>query len=141
MNTHPTIPWLCVGDFNEITRQDEKLGGARWSHNQMQFFRDIIDECGFMDLVFIGPKFTWCKHFGNRHSIWERLDRALATNSRFLRYPGTRVLHLPCLSSNYCPLLINPTGIELAPQKKLFRFEDMWLSDSLCGEIIEAAWN
>lgn len=75
LNIHPTIPWLCAGYFNEITRQREKLGGALQSHNQMQSFRDIIDDSGFMDLGFIGPKFTWCKKFDNGHSIWERLDR------------------------------------------------------------------
>lgn len=28
LNTHPDTPWLCVGDFNEITRLDEKVGGG-----------------------------------------------------------------------------------------------------------------
>ena len=28
LNHHPQIPWLCAGDFNELTWQDEKLGGA-----------------------------------------------------------------------------------------------------------------
>ena len=88
-NNKPHIPWLCVGDFNEITRQEEKVGGAIRAHNQMQALRDVLDECGFMDLGFVGPKFTWRKHFTDGHSIWERLDRGLATNLWFLRFPGT----------------------------------------------------
>ena len=28
LNSQPDISWLCVGDFNEITSQDEKVGGA-----------------------------------------------------------------------------------------------------------------
>ena len=28
LNTHPEMPWLCVGDFNEITRLDEEVRGA-----------------------------------------------------------------------------------------------------------------
>ena len=59
------IPWLCAGDFNELTRGDEKLGGNRSSHNQMQLFRDAIDKCGFIDLGYLGSKFTWRKHFAN----------------------------------------------------------------------------
>ena len=58
LNLQPEKPWLCYGDFNEIIRQDEKLGGARRPHNQMQQFKEVIDECGFMDLEFKGSKYT-----------------------------------------------------------------------------------
>ena len=59
------IPCLCAGDFNELTKGDEKLGGNRSSHNQMQLFRDAIDECSLIDLGYSGSKFTWRKHFAN----------------------------------------------------------------------------
>ena len=58
LNDKPLIPWLCAGDFNEITRQEEKIGGVNHENSQMQAFRDVIDESGFMDLGFIGPNFT-----------------------------------------------------------------------------------
>ena len=38
LNHHPNIPWLCTGDFNGLTRQDEKLGVAIRNHGQMQSF-------------------------------------------------------------------------------------------------------
>ena len=140
LNDKPHIPWLCEVDFNEITRQEEKRGGERRENSQMQDFRDVIDECGFMDLGFISPNFTWAKHYNDGHSIWERLDHGLASNPWFLWFPGTKVHHLPCLSSDHCPLFINPSGIEIPSYKKPFRFEEMWLSDSGCGEVVEAAW-
>ena len=80
LNYNQQIPWLCVGDFNELLRQEEKLGGAVQNHGQMQQFRDVVDECGFIDLGFVGTNFTWSKHFVDGHSIWERLDRGLANN-------------------------------------------------------------
>lgn len=55
-----SIPCLCVGDFNEITRSHEKLGGRLRLVRQMQDFRDLLDECGFKDLGFEGGKCTWC---------------------------------------------------------------------------------
>ena len=99
--------------INEITRHEEKRGGVRCENSQMQAFRDVIDKCGFMDLGFIGPNFTWAKHYNDGHSIWERLDRGLASNPWFLRFPGTQVHHLSCLSFDHCPLFINPSGIEI----------------------------
>ena len=36
LNSQSNTPWLCVGDFNEIIRQDEKVGGGIRPHNQMQ---------------------------------------------------------------------------------------------------------
>lgn len=35
---HSSIPWLGARDFNEIKKQEEKLGGAIRPHNQMQLF-------------------------------------------------------------------------------------------------------
>ena len=130
LNSNSERPWLCCGDFNEIVRQDEKLGEATRSHNQMQQFRDVIDECGFMDLGFLGLKFTWSRHFENGNSIWERLDRCLATNSWFLKFPGTKVYHLCCDSSDHSPFHIFFSSIDPHSWKKLFRFEEMWLSHS-----------
>ena len=103
LNSHSNTPWLWVGDFNEIIRQDEKVGGGIRSHNQMQLFREVIDECEFMDLGYVGPKFTWARHFENGSSIWERLDRGLAINSWFLKFPGTKIHHLHCDSSDHIP--------------------------------------
>ena len=63
------MPWMCAGDFNEIICREEKLGGEIHNHGQMQLFRDVLDECGFLDLGFVGSRFTWSKHFVDNHSI------------------------------------------------------------------------
>ena len=101
LNSQFDIPWLCVGDFNKITIQDEKVGGAIRPHNQMQLIRDVINECRFIDLGYVGSKFTWSRHFENGNSIWGRLDRGLVTNNWFLKFPGSLVHHLEYDSSNH----------------------------------------
>lgn len=63
LNRRASSPWLYVGNFNKIVKQNENLGRAVRNHNQMQLFRDIIDECGILDWGFAGPDFTWSKHF------------------------------------------------------------------------------
>ena len=39
LNHHSQVSWLCAGDFNEITGQDERKKGAIQSNGQMQLFR------------------------------------------------------------------------------------------------------
>lgn len=106
----------------------------------MQLFRDVIDECGFIDLGFVGSQFTWRKHFANGHSIWERLDRGLANNEWFLKFSGSKVHHFHSDSSDHCPLWITLDGLDLPVVEKPFRFEEMWLSDSGCSSIVEVVW-
>ncbi|XP_065635520.1 uncharacterized protein LOC136070080 [Quercus suber] len=103
LNHHPTVPWICMGDFNELVSQEGKLGGAQRPNYQMQLFRDVIDECGFMDL-------------------------------------GLQINHLRCDSSDHVPILLSLSGLGPPPRNKPFRFEEMWLSDSQCGDIVEATW-
>ena len=106
----------------------------------MQQFREVIDECGFMDLGFEGLKLTWSKHFEDGRSIWERLDTCLVTNSWFMRFASSRVFHLTCTSSDHGPILISLSGLIPPVQKKLIHFERMWLSNSSSEEVVFSAW-
>ena len=101
----------------------------------------MLDECGLIDLGFVGPRFTWSKHFSDDHSIWERFDRGLANNNWFHKFPGSRVHHLQCFAFDHCPLLITLSGLNPLPTKKIFRFKEMCLFEERCIEIVEATWS
>ena len=73
--------------------------------------------------------------------IWERLDRGFSNNEWLLNFAGTKVHHLSIDAFNHRPLWIVPEGLEFHPTAKLFRFEEMWLSNLGCAEIVEAVWS
>ncbi|XP_075636682.1 uncharacterized protein LOC142608912 [Castanea sativa] len=126
------IPWLCVEDFNELIRGNEKREGNRRSHNQMQLFQDAINECGFFDLGYMDLKFTWRKHYASGQSIWERLDIALCTNDWLQQFGDTKVHHLNCITSDHVPLWIVLNGFDPPLISKPFTFEEIWLTDMGC---------
>lgn len=97
----------------------------------------MIDKCGFLDLDYEASPYTWQKHFSNGHSLWERLDRGLATNDWLMKFPKMRIIHLSSDSSNHCPLWIVPDGLDVATTTKPFRFEEMWLSDPSSSNVVE----
>lgn len=105
----------------------------------MKNFRDVLDECGLMDLGFEGSKFTWFKNFGNGVAIWEHLDRALGTTDWFAKYPTTKVMVLECGMLEHKPIIIHPCGVPVKPNKP-WHFEQMWLKEESCHETVVAAW-
>ena len=129
---------ICAGDFNEITRQSEKIGGRIRPHNQMEPFREVLDECKLIDLGFVGSDFTWYKHYP-RYTVWEWLDRAVATDEWLLKFPDSEVYHLDVTTSDHKPLWIVLEGV-VCTQQRPFRFEQMWMTDKGCGETIEGVW-
>ncbi|KAI9112268.1 hypothetical protein K1719_016791 [Acacia pycnantha] len=78
------LPWVVVGDFNDIASLSERTGGLGSSEARCSLFSDRIQSCNLMDLGAVGPKFTWRgpKLSGGRR-LFERLDRAIA-NGEFL---------------------------------------------------------
>ena len=55
------LPWVLLGDFNEMLAEDEKMGGLPLNRNRISAFRECINQCGLMDLGFHGPRFMWTK--------------------------------------------------------------------------------
>jgi ribonuclease HI len=136
-----SLPWCCAGDFNEIVRSSEKKGFRNHSENQMQKFRDVIDECGFIDLGYRGSPFTWCNNRRGVSTTWLRLDRYMATNDWVLRFNSAVVFHLESSASNHKPIWLSPSAMQNPRhRKKVFRFEDMWRSNPGCENTITLAW-
>lgn len=48
-----------IGDFNEILKADEQEGGDLQSEGQMVGCRNAVLSCQFLNLGYIGNKFTW----------------------------------------------------------------------------------
>ena len=121
LNRKFQLPWLCFGDFNEILSREEKLGGALRSQRQMDGFKEVVNVCGFKDLGYNSPDFTWCNN-----CVYLRLDRAFATNDWINMFSGTRVLHLIDSTFDHCTLLIANTIAVQPPRKRRFHFEETW---------------
>ncbi|XP_026422703.1 uncharacterized protein LOC113318700 isoform X1 [Papaver somniferum] len=69
---------MVMGDLNTIGARNEKAGGKEPSANQLQELKDVMDQCGLIDLGANGPKFTWNNKRPGLANIKERLDHVLA---------------------------------------------------------------
>ena len=126
------LPWLYIRDYNEIVSQSEKSGGRLWLVRQLDKFRQAIHPCRFQDLGFVGSPFTWSKTDCVEGRMRIILDRALANNAWRLLFHGAAVHHLSMSASDHSMLFLRLRDDchNRQKDKKLFRFEEMWLSDS-----------
>ncbi|KAK3195392.1 hypothetical protein Dsin_026702 [Dipteronia sinensis] len=106
-----SLPWVCMGDFNEVLRDDEKLGGNEKRWREMSDFREALEEANLKDVGFIGPKFTWSnKRDGSDHRPF--------------------VLEIPNASNLYTSL----------HKGRRFFFEECWIEDTDCKDIVVSVW-
>lgn len=101
------LPWLFIGDFNEITKLSEKEGGSMRPRKQMELFLDAINHCGLQGVGFVGPKFTWLYQRADGVQIQERLDRALASQNSLDIFLTTKLYHLSSSTSDHSPVSLH----------------------------------
>ncbi|KAL0423637.1 UNVERIFIED_CONTAM: hypothetical protein Sradi_0898500 [Sesamum radiatum] len=97
-------PWLCIGDFNEILFQQEKIGEPR-SRWQIEDSRETLSCCDLTD-GFEGSQHIWCNRCQYPETIRSRLDKAYGNTRWHERFSMTCVTHQALPYSNHAMLVI-----------------------------------
>jgi endonuclease/exonuclease/phosphatase family metal-dependent hydrolase len=100
------LPWLCIGDFNEVLHQHEHEGTAERSLAQIAGFRETTDVCGLADLGYEGRSWIYEKRVVGGSFCRVRLDRALATTTCSSRFSLATVTNLTGVTSDHGPILL-----------------------------------
>lgn len=139
LKSGPLLPWLVIGDFNQILYAAEKKGGAVRSQREMNDFREALDDCELQDIGYTRDTFTWWNKQAVPNAVFERLDRGVASLEWVELLPHVSITHLQRDRSDHKPLRVSevPTGHK---GRKRFRFEDMWVSSVGCENIIRDVW-
>ncbi|KAL8470043.1 hypothetical protein ACS0TY_032782 [Phlomoides rotata] len=139
-----TLPWLCLGDFNEILFQYEKQGGSIRRESRMEDFQNCLERNSLIDLGAGGDLFTWSNMQAGRANIRERLDRCLANSMWMDQFPGYKISNLLRVLSDHTPIEARwsskTAAVQNCPRQKLFRFEEKWLQEEQCKEVILDSW-
>ncbi|GKV21679.1 hypothetical protein SLEP1_g31635 [Rubroshorea leprosula] len=122
-----SMPWMMIGDFNDVLDQSEKFGGNRICQARFRAYLECMNNCNMIDLGFVGNRFTWINMRFSHQLIRERLDRAWENPEWKLLFPEATLFHLPRTSSDHCPILLDLKPFTPRTGSRPFRMEKFWL--------------
>lgn len=62
-------PFIIVGDFNELSNDQDKRGGSVYRDNRSSIMQTFLSRTATTEIPFIGNRFTWRK----KPSGWTRV--------------------------------------------------------------------
>ncbi|XP_057415008.1 uncharacterized protein LOC130709893 [Lotus japonicus] len=137
--------WICFGDLNAITSNSKKKrrGGVDKTVEQLDSFIQCLNQCGLVDLGYLGQSYTWCNGRQDEANIQERLDKGVATQSLIDEWPTTTVRHMHRHESDHSPLLIHVSRQQHEDnrkKKRVFRFKEHLTRDHNMAYHLKDAW-
>lgn len=128
INHNRSLPlWIVGGDFNMITRLEEKRGGRCRGSQEGSLLKDFIQTNWLIDLPFNTGVFTWSNRRAGNQQIASRLDRFLLSGNVIHLGGDFAASILPFSGSDHWPISLrwSRSGNKL---RRPFRFEAFWLS-------------
>ncbi|KAL8124753.1 hypothetical protein AgCh_012418 [Apium graveolens] len=116
LKSQSMLPWCLIGDMNNVVKQEDKKGGHPYPSWLIQGFRDTLEECELEDVELTGYPYTW-----------ERGHEVKLTN-------------LELSTSDHSPIFFELAKVVYSVNNKVFRFENAWLREPMCRQIMEEVW-
>uniref|UniRef100_A0A2N9EFY2 Endonuclease/exonuclease/phosphatase domain-containing protein n=1 Tax=Fagus sylvatica TaxID=28930 RepID=A0A2N9EFY2_FAGSY len=131
--------WLCIGDFNQVIVEEDKL---IFKPSSIPGNLPLIQTLSNLSLLLVeakGLSYTWMNKRKGNDFVMEKLDRAFANIDWFESYPNCLVTNLPIIGSNHGPIILD-TDPSTPFKRRPFRFEWMWTTHPDCPVSIKNAW-
>lgn len=134
------LPWCLIGDLNNIVSQEYKRGGAQYPRWLIEGFNEVITETGLHDMELVGHQYTWERGRGTEDWMEIRLDIALTNASWLELFPVAKLYNLEGSTLDHNPLLLVPQQKVKNNRPHRFRFENAWLTEPMCEQLIRDSW-
>ncbi|XP_074359411.1 uncharacterized protein LOC141698585 [Apium graveolens] len=129
--------WCLIGDMNNVLSQSDKRGGNPYPQSLLKGFQDVLNVSDQVDMHLSDYQFTWERGFGSNKHIEVRLDRALVSPSFFNMFKEAKLSKLEVSTSNHSPIWLEPEIRFTVQCKKMFHFENAWLMEPMCYNLVE----
>lgn len=139
------LPWLCMGDFNEVLYGSEHFGVVERAEWQTRAFREDVEDCNLQDLGFNKVPLTWDNCQPSQSNVKARIDRALGDTCLRRLFPESRVKHISSTKSDHCFVVIELLKLDHGQVRhhtgSIFHYENMWQTHADYDKVVEDLWS
>ncbi|GFZ07066.1 hypothetical protein Acr_19g0000030 [Actinidia rufa] len=131
------MPWLLLGDFNNVLNDEEKSNGLPVTQYEVSdFMKCCCYDIGISDLRSTGVFFTW-----SNNTVWSKLDRAMVN----VKWGQEGLLAqvnfgLPGKFSDHSPCVITLFG-DNDQGPRPFKFFNMWTKHEDFLNVVDSSWS
>jgi hypothetical protein len=100
------LSWLCLGDFNEVLRRQEKMRPNERKMAGINLFREVVDACRLCDIGYVGLDWTFERRTVGGEFCQVRPDRALVSAEWSAQFPLATLHHLHTVKYDHSPILL-----------------------------------
>ncbi|XP_059315492.1 uncharacterized protein LOC132066131 [Lycium ferocissimum] len=128
-------PWLIIGDFNTITRTQDRINGSEMKDLEVRDFRKFIFYHALSELLTDRRLYAW-----SNGTICSKIDRALINAEWMLHSPFLNVTARQPLFSDHSPMCLE---IERHPEKvaRHFKFFNCLARHGDFLKVVATGWN
>ena len=104
-------------------------------------FQRAIEDYNLIDLGVEGYQYTWERARGTDRWVEERLDKAFGSEAWMQCFTRAKVCTLESSYSDHLPIFLDPSPAQFITRNRHFRFENVWLREVDCSEVIRERWH
>lgn len=120
--------------------QQDKRGGDQYLRWLVEGFNEALADTGLIDMENVGHQFTWERGRGKEEWTEVHLDRAVTSKSWLNMFPLAKLYNLEGSTSDHSPIFVVPKKSEQSRGRGKFRFENAWLLEPMCYQVVMESW-
>ncbi|KAH1233546.1 Short-chain dehydrogenase TIC 32, chloroplastic [Glycine max] len=139
IHKHQQGPWCVIGDFNNVTKAQDRIGGKAVTESEYIDLLNMMETTGLAEMDTTGEFYTWT----NKQvigTIYSRIDRVLGNLDWFQDNLDTVLTVLPASVSDHALLCVSRKD-PIIKNNKNFRLSNCLIEMEGYNDMVKASWS
>ncbi|KAL5162615.1 Transposon TX1 uncharacterized protein [Glycine soja] len=132
-------PWCLIGDFNNVLKTNDRVGGKMVCEKEYKDLRTMMDNTGLAEMDSKGDYYTWSNK-QSENIIYSRIDRILGNTEWFSKNLNLSLTNMTPGISDHAMLCLRDDSVPVK-RKARFKYANCVSGMDNFTETVANSWN